>query len=168
MPRDLPGAAAVVRSIGSALGRAERAEEIACDIERRTARVREMASAAPRVDYAYLIWRRPYMTLNRDTYVSALLGEAGGRNVFGDREERYPDISPDELRDADPRVVLLSSEPFPFKQPHIDELVATTGLAADRFHLVDGELLSWHGPRSGVGVEYARGVLADHAPSLGA
>jgi iron complex transport system substrate-binding protein len=168
MPRDLPGAAAVVRSIGAALRRPERAEEIARDIERRTARIREMASTTARVDYAYLIWRRPYMTLNRDTYVSALLSEAGGRNVFGDGAERYPEISPDELRDADPRVVLLSSEPFPFKQPHIDELVAATGLPAERFRLVDGELLSWHGPRSGVGVEYARTVLADHAPSLGA
>jgi ABC-type Fe3+-hydroxamate transport system substrate-binding protein len=168
MPRDVSGAAAVVRSIGTALGRSRRADEIARDIESRTARVREMARAAPRVDYAYLIWRRPYMTLNHDTYVSALLGEAGGRNVFAGHEERYPEITPDELRDADPRVVLLSSEPFPFKQSHIDELVAAAGLPAERFRLVDGELLSWHGPRSGIGVEYARAVLTDHAPSLGA
>jgi hypothetical protein len=55
--------------------------------------------------------------------------------------------------------VLLSSEPFPFTERHIEELMAVTSLAADRFRLVDGELLSWHGPRTGLGVEYAREVL---------
>lgn len=159
LPRDVAGAAGVVRSIGSALGRAPRAEEIARDIEARTARVRASAVHSAPVPYAYLIWRRPYMTVSGDTYVSALLAEAGGENVFGARPVRYPEITPDELRDAAPRLVLLSSEPFPFTERNVDELVAASGLARERFRLVDGELLSWHGPRTGLGVEYAREVL---------
>ena len=167
MPRDVPGTARVVRSIGSALGRTERAEEIARDIEARSARVRATAERAARVPYAYLIWRKPYMTVSADTYVSALLAEAGGENVFGARPERYPEITPDELRDAAPRMLLLSSEPFPFKQSHIDELVAVTGIAPERFRLVDGELLSWHGPRTALGVEYARAVLVGDRKEIG-
>ena len=159
MPRDVAGSAEVVRSIGAALGLPRRAEEIARDIEARTARVRASAVQSAPVAYAYLIWRRPYMTVSGDTYVSALLAEAGGENVFGNRPDRYPEITPDELRDAAPRLVLLSSEPFPFTERHIDELAAASGVARAQFRLVDGELLSWHGPRTGLGVEYAREVL---------
>jgi ABC-type Fe3+-hydroxamate transport system substrate-binding protein len=159
MPRDVSGSVAVVRALGSVLGREDRAERIALDIAARRTRVCAAAALAPRISYAYLIWRKPYMTVSADTYVSALLSDAGGENVFGNRTDRYPPISPDDLRHADPRLVLLSSEPFPFKERHIEELIAVTSFAADRFRLVDGELLSWHGPRTGLGVEYAREVL---------
>jgi hypothetical protein len=55
--------------------------------------------------------------------------------------------------------VLLPSEPFPFAARHLEELVERTGLPSERFRLADGELLSWHGPRTGIGLEYARSVL---------
>jgi hypothetical protein len=55
--------------------------------------------------------------------------------------------------------VLLSSEPFPFAERHADELAAETGLPRDRFRLVDGELLSWHGSRTPAGVDYAARLL---------
>jgi hypothetical protein len=56
--------------------------------------------------------------------------------------------------------VLLSSEPFPFGERHAGELAALTGLPRDRFRLVDGELLSWHGSRTPRGIDYAQVVLA--------
>ena len=99
------------------------------------------------------------MTLSDDTFVAGLLSLPGGRNVFGTRESRYPAISPDELRAADPGLVLLSSEPFPFREVHADELAALTGLPRERFHLVDGELLSWHGSRTPRGIDYAESVI---------
>ena len=159
MPRDVAGAAATVRSIGEALHAPERAEELASEIETRADRVRSMVAGRAPVRYAYLIWRKPYMTVSADTYVSALIGHAGGENVFADRSDRYPEITPDELRDAGAGLVLLSSEPFPFEERHIDELVESTDMSRDRFRLVDGELLSWHGPRTASGVEYALGIL---------
>jgi ABC-type Fe3+-hydroxamate transport system substrate-binding protein len=161
MPRSVRESAETVRAIGAELGHAERADAIARDIEGRRARVADEAGRGPRIGFAYLIWRAPYMTVNGDTYISALLSDAGGDNVFASRDDRYAVVTPQELREANPDAVLLSSEPFPFADRHLDELVETTGLPRHRFRLVDGELLSWHGPRTGIGVEYARAVLAE-------
>ena len=159
MPRTVPEAIAVVRSIAEAIGRAGQGETLAHAIEASRTRVRAESEGREPVRHAYLIWRAPYMSVNGDTYVSALLADAGGVNVFANRDERYPEVSPEELAAEAPDVVLLSSEPFPFQERHIEELVHATGLARERFRLVDGELLSWHGPRTGVGLEYARTVL---------
>ncbi|HEY0972353.1 MAG TPA: helical backbone metal receptor [Gemmatimonadales bacterium] len=159
MPRDAWETADMVRSIGAALERPDDAERIAADIEARARRVRDSVAGRPPVRWAYLIWRGPYMTVNGDTFVSAMLGLAGGVNVFADLPERYPAVTPGQLAAADPDVVLLSSEPFPFQEKHADELVELTGLSRDRFRLADGELLSWHGSRTPAGIDYAERVL---------
>jgi ABC-type Fe3+-hydroxamate transport system substrate-binding protein len=151
--------AEMVRSIAKAVDAPSEGERIARDIETRHARVTTAASARPPASYAYLIWRDPWMTINADTFVSALLGDAGGRNVFASRSDRYPTISANDLRDAKPDVVLLSTEPFPFKDAHADELSDSSGIPRDRFRIVDGELLSWHGSRTPAGIDYAEQVI---------
>lgn len=169
MPRTAAETAAMVRSIAGAIGRGEAGERIARDIERRAARVQEAAATLPPVSYAYLIWREPWMTVSDDTFVSALLALAGGRNVFGASAGRYPVVTPAQLREGAPDVVLLSSEPFPFTARHADELVQLTGMAAERFVLADGELLSWHGSRTPAGIDYAESLLQRaRGPSAGA
>ena len=160
MPRTAEETAAMVRSIGGTIERHAAAESIAQDIEARAARVRAAAAARAPVTYAYLIWRDPWMTVSDDTFVSGLLALPGGRNVFGDRETRYPAIPPEELHAADPSLVLLSSEPFPFREIHAEELASLAALPRERFHLVDGELLSWHGSRTPRGIDYAEAVIA--------
>ena len=160
LPRDVEGTARMVRSIGSALARDDQAGRIAADIERRAARVKAGAKGKPRVRFAYLIWRKPWMSVNRDTFAHALLELAGGDNVFGDREARYPEVTAVELAAADPRLVLLCTEPFPFEEKHADELAAATGLPRERFLIADGEYLSWHGSRTPAGIDYAEGLIA--------
>lgn len=138
----------MVRSIGVALGRMREAEPIAAEIERRADRVRRTAAQYPPMRYACLIWRDPIMTISDDTFIAGLLSLAGGQNVFGSREERYPTITAGELHHADPLRVLLPSEPFPFQAHHAAELAGQSGLPLERFVLADGELLSWHGSRT--------------------
>src|SRR5258706_165276 len=121
-PRDAQGTAAMVRSIGAALERVTEAESIAKDIETRTARVRKDAAGKREVSFGYLIWRKPWMAVNRDTFAHALLAQAGGRNVFADLPDRYPEIEPDDLARASPDLVLLCTEPFSFQAKHIEEL----------------------------------------------
>jgi ABC-type Fe3+-hydroxamate transport system substrate-binding protein len=150
-----------VRSIGEALSRAADAERIATDIERRDERARAAAASQARVAFAYLIWRDPLMTVNGDTFVSALLVNAGGENVFASGTSRYPTIGGEELAAAEPDVVLLSTEPFPFKERHADEIAKQTGLPRDRFRIVDGERLSWHGSRTPAGIDYASQIIAE-------
>src|SRR5882672_10855769 len=104
-PRDAQGTAAMVRSIGAAIERAREAESIARDIEARTARVRKDAAGKREISFAYLIWRKPWMAVNRDTFAHALLAQAGGRNVFADLPDRYPEIELDALARASPDLV---------------------------------------------------------------
>lgn len=158
-PRDVAGTAAMVRDVAAALDRAGEGERIAADIEARATRVAAAAAHRPAVRYAYLIWRDPWMVASDDTFVSAMLGVAGGRNVFPRTADRYPAITAAALRDADPARVFLSSEPFPFTERHAAELAEATGLPRERFVLADGELLSWHGSRTAPGIDYAETLL---------
>ena len=161
LPRTVEETAAMVRSIAAALERPQEGERIAVDIEERSARVREAARGAREVSWCYLIWREPWMTVNRDTFVEALLAQAGGRNVFADAPERYPTITTEDLRAADPELVLLCTEPFPFQEKHATELAEATGLAHERFRIADGEYLSWHGSRTPDGIDYAARLIAE-------
>jgi ABC-type Fe3+-hydroxamate transport system substrate-binding protein len=160
LPRTAEETAAMVRSIGAALGRAEPAEHIARDIEQRAARARARARGSRPVRFAYLIWRKPWMSVNADTYASAILELAGGANVFGAKPARYPEVTPAELAAVAPDAVLLCTEPFAFLERHADELARETGLPRARFRIADGEYLSWHGSRTPAGIDYAVELLA--------
>ena len=166
MPRTPDETAEMVRSIGAALERSAEAEVIARDIEQRSHRVRRAAAQRGTVRFAYMIWREPWMSVNTDTFVHALLSQAGGVNVFGGRAERYPEITVEDLAVTNPDRVLLSSEPFPFRERHALELAGSSGLPRERFQLVDGEYLSWHGSRTPDGVDYAESVLTGETERL--
>jgi len=161
-PKDSLETAAMVRDYGSVLGAEEAAEAIARDIEVHTAAVRARAAvrAATR-RFAYLIWRKPWMSVNAETFASALLCQAGGVNVFAEREPRYFAFGVADLASAAPERIFLCTEPFPFQHKHIVELAAATGLDEARFRIADGEYLSWHGSRTAQGVDYAESVLWD-------
>ena len=90
----------------------------------------------------YLIWRNPYMTIGNDTFIHDMLGRCGFKNIFS-HTTRYPAIDTWQLAQCD--LLLLSSEPYPFQQKHIDELQAE--LPNTRIILVDGEMFSWYGSR---------------------
>jgi len=159
MPRTVDATAAMVRSIATALDASKPGEAIAADIEQRRERIEHAARSLQPVRYAYLIWRKPWMAAGIDTYVHALLSTAGGINVFGEDAGRYPEVELSKFADMKPGIVLLSSEPFPFEAKHIQELAEATGLSPERFLLVDGELLSWHGSKTPAGLDYAEESL---------
>ena len=113
---------------------------------------RERALAARPVQpraVAALIWKKPYMAVGPDTFADALLSECGGRNAFARRTERYPRVDAAELCAARPEVILLPTEPYAFEEADRQELLEldTPAGEAGRVHIVEGELLSWYGPR---------------------
>ncbi|WP_294264925.1 helical backbone metal receptor [uncultured Chryseobacterium sp.] len=93
-----------------------------------------------RLKAAYLIWKNPYMTVGSDTFIHKILAEIGFENLFKDLK-RYPEITTEDLAGAD--VIMLSSEPFPFKEKHIEELKAV--YPDIKIMIVDGEAFSWYG-----------------------
>lgn len=93
---------------------------------------------------AYFIWRNPWMVAAADTFIQEMMREAGMDNVFA-HKQRYPEISLHELAELAPELILLSSEPYPFKEKHMAEIQAACPGALVR--LADGEMFSWYGSR---------------------
>ncbi|KAA5546663.1 helical backbone metal receptor [Adhaeribacter rhizoryzae] len=98
----------------------------------------------PFIPAAYFIWRNPYMSVGHNTFIHEMMAAAGFQNIFGSLN-RYPIITPDDLQSASPKVVFLSSEPYPFKEKHLREIQEILPQAL--VTLVDGELFSWYGSR---------------------
>lgn len=159
LPKTVLDTSEMVRQIGAALGRPVQAEAIASDIEGRSRRLRKSAERKRTIRWAYLIWKRPLMSVNGDTFADSLLNLAGGINVFGNLEERYPEITADDLRAANPDLILLCTEPYPFTKADATDLAAESELPLDRFEIADGEYLSWHGSRTPDGIDYAEGLI---------
>ncbi|MDA1264744.1 MAG: helical backbone metal receptor [Planctomycetota bacterium] len=153
-PADIPP---LLRELGGLIGSPGAGERLAREVEAARAALTMPPSA---VSFVYLIWRKPWMGADRTTFASGLLEAAGGANALGRAAARYPALTLAELAVLDPARVLLSSEPFPFARKHLAELSAGSGLPADRFRLVDGQLLSWHGSRTRLGLPYAATCLA--------
>ncbi|GAB5536172.1 MAG: helical backbone metal receptor [Rubricoccaceae bacterium] len=133
-------ALAMIRDVGALVGRTDRALELADSIEVGFNHL----NPTRRQRAAYLIWRDPWMTVGGDTFISDVMAHAGLDNVYA-RDTRYPTVTPKDLRSRQPDVILLSSEPFPFREPHLDEVRALVPDAD--IALVDGEVFSWHGSR---------------------
>lgn len=104
----------------------------------------EMAVSPEPRKVAYFIWRRPWMVAGGDTFIDCILELNGWENVFKNRDSRYPEIDLEELQMVQPDLVLLSSEPFPFKKKHVEEIKKYWKTPVE---LVDGEYFSWYGSR---------------------
>lgn len=142
-----------LRRIGKICEVSAAAERRAVELEAALAALEQHRPSNATYTFAYLIWRKPWMTLNSDTYVCDLLARGGGRNVFADASTRYPEITLDDLRTRQPDVVLLPDEPFPFKQEHAAALESATGL---KTALISGDDACWHGIRALRGVDLTR------------
>jgi len=140
---------ALFRQIGGAFGKGPEAEALCSRFELafRQAGKRRF----PRREILYLIWKDPWMTVSRDTYVSRTLALFGLQTLPERADTRYPEISLEEpwLRDID--LVLLSSEPYRFQEKHLDEMKT---ILHKPVHLIDGEMTSWYGSRAIAGLGY--------------
>lgn len=101
----------------------------------------------------YLIWRKPYMAAAKNTFINHLLDYLGFENALED--ERYPEV---DFTNLETDYIFLSSEPYPFKEKHIEELQAIFPNAEIR--LVDGEFFSWYGSRLLDAPKYFKELLA--------
>jgi ABC-type Fe3+-hydroxamate transport system substrate-binding protein len=149
-PRTVAEGIQLIAELGAVTGTEARAAEILREIEPLYERVRSAAARRPAVGVFYPIWRAPYMTINRDTYIHDMLRVCGARNVFADRIERYPTVTLDEVAAERPAVILLPDEPFRFRRAHVADFTGYVDVPAvrdGRIHLVDGKPFSWHGPR---------------------
>lgn len=99
---------------------------------------------------AYLIWRKPFMAAGKNTFINDMLLTNGMTNVI--TQERYPSVTLAELKTLNCDLILLSSEPYPFAEKHIEEI--QTAIPDTKIILVDGEMFSWYGSRLVKAVQY--------------
>ena len=94
---------------------------------------------------AYCIWRKPWMVAANDTFINHLLELNNFSNAFIE-QTRYPEVDVETLTsEKEIDLILLSSEPYPFKNEHIKELQEKNNNT--EIKLVDGEYFSWFGSR---------------------
>lgn len=92
----------------------------------------------------YLIWKNPWMGAASGTFIDEMLKLSGLRNCLKSKT-RYPELTSDEIGQLNPELILLSSEPYPFKEKHMEELQMLC--PTSKILLVDGEMFSWYGSR---------------------
>jgi ABC-type Fe3+-hydroxamate transport system substrate-binding protein len=102
------------------------------------------------------VWKRPWMSLAGGTYGSSLLAAIGVDNVFADAAERYPTVTLEEARARRPDVVLAPSEPYPFRERHVEQLEQVAPVV-----LVDGQDLFWWGVRTPAAMARLRRQLSE-------
>ncbi len=92
----------------------------------------------------YLIWQDPLMAVGPNTFIGEMLRLSGFENVISDANVRYIELSADDLKQLNPEVILLSSEPYPFTTQHCDSFYEKFQIPS---RIVDGEMFSWYGSR---------------------
>lgn len=121
-----------------------RAEELISQINLKKEDFRNFIKNKDPMRVAYIIWRDPWMTVGSGTFINSILKLNNLENAFA-HLERYPVVKIEDLKNSDLDLVLLSSEPYPFKQKHITEVKKE--LPESNVILVDGEMFSWYGSR---------------------
>ncbi len=149
---DLDDALDMILKIGKITGTRENAFAL-------QQRIREGFDQLPplsrELSVAYFIWKDPYMVAGPDTFIDEILRRCGFKNAI--KSPRYPEITVETLRSASPDLILLSSEPYPFKETHITEFREILPHADAR--IVDGEMFSWYGSRLLKAAPYLQGLL---------
>ena len=146
---DLTTAIEMIRGIGNIVQKQAAAEicinEIVTDFENLQRSFKNFARKS-----LYLIWKDPYMAAGQETFIHDIMNKAGFTNVI--TQKRYPELSESQIHALAPELVMLSSEPYPFKEKHISELKSL--LPKAKILLVDGEMFSWYGSRLKMTTQY--------------
>jgi ABC-type Fe3+-hydroxamate transport system substrate-binding protein len=125
----------MMQDIGNITNTKKKANELIVEIKKNKPAKKKLKSSL------YLIWQKPYMCAGSNTFINDMMRYAGYKNCIS--QERYPQITLEEIKKINPEYILLSSEPFPFKKKHHDFF--QNEFPDSIIKLVDGELYSWYG-----------------------
>ncbi len=142
----------LILRLGSILNRRTESDNLAHKIEFKLADFKHFIKDKPSRKTAYFIWVKPWMVAGNDTYINEMLELNKFENIYANMS-RYPKVEIEKIRyEGDPDVIILSSEPFPFKDEHAMEIGTYTNRSITVFG--DGEMFSWHGSRLLLAFDY--------------
>jgi ABC-type Fe3+-hydroxamate transport system substrate-binding protein len=142
----------MIKSVGALVNRLEEANKIEDNIQTSFLNLKTSKKSV-----LYLIWKNPYMAAGNATFIGDMLHKMGLKNVLTDTNGRYPNLNLEDIKSLNPELIFLSSEPYPFKEKHIQEFKQL--LPSCKIILVDGELFSWYGSRLLKSVHYLNSLL---------
>jgi len=134
----------MITSVGTLVGKQQQSILLKLKIESEFQKIKGALLLSNTKRIAYFIWQKPYMIAAGNTFINEMLTICGFTNVFSTKS-RYPEITENDLAAANPELIMLSSEPYPFKEKHIQEFKRICPDA--EVIIVDGELFSWYGSR---------------------
>jgi ABC-type Fe3+-hydroxamate transport system substrate-binding protein len=152
---ELQDALHMIREVGDMIAKPDAATQLIHQIN--TER-KKLPTPSRRPSVAYFIWRNPWMVVGNGTYIHSFLEGCGFKNAFED-EIRYPEVQLESLKAREIDYLFLSSEPFPFKQKHANEIQEF--LPDTKIRIVDGEMFSWYGSRMSKGFRYANQLIRE-------
>jgi len=154
-PLDPFGNVKLFRLLGGVFDRQQQAGTLESQFTQAYQTVVRAAEALHRQRVLYLIWQDPWMTIARDTYISRTLALVGWDTLPAEAVARYPELPGIAEGSAEADWVLLSSEPYPFREKHLAEIRrALPAGSRCRVAMVDGEMVSWYGSRAIQGLPY--------------
>ncbi len=139
---NLEEAIEMIAQIGSITGKEAEANQLVYRITENFALLKQ--SVDFNIPTACLIWKDPYMVAGSQTFIDDMMKRCGLKNVFSNYT-RYPELSLEQIRDSGARLLILTSEPYPFSEKHLPELQRL--LPGLHLQLADGEMFSWYGSR---------------------
>lgn len=148
-PDDNPS---LYRLLGGIFDRQARAEALCLAYAQARAGLAAAVAELPRQPVLYLIWKAPWMSICRDTYIARMLAAAGWDTLPAESASRYPEVSLELARQA--ALVLLPSEPYHFREEDARELAGLPEVDGRPVVCVDGEMISWYGSRAVAGLAY--------------
>jgi len=135
---DLPSCYNFIEAMGNIFSLENAAQDLIFSI--RNSFENKMFFFNPRI--IYLIWHKPFMTIGKNTFIDSILKQSGLYNIFG-HLERYPQITEQQIQEAEADYILLSTEPYPFNENHCREFEKI--FKGSKVMLVDGEMFAWYG-----------------------
>lgn len=159
----LQNALSMIHSIGEITGKVKQSEAIANNIQNKfdqltpnpSLETRPAETSNQKPEAAYFIWRNPWMVAGKETFIHEMMNYCGFDNCFS-HLSRYPEIQLAQLNKSGCKWILLSSEPFPFREKHAEEIRQIIPDAKIIF--VDGEMFSWYGSRLLKAPEYFKEI----------
>jgi ABC-type Fe3+-hydroxamate transport system substrate-binding protein len=139
-----------IKTIGKITTKEKEANQLCLNIERELDKINKAIVA--KKSACYLIWNKPMMTINSNTFISEMMAQAGFENAFSQLDSEYSVISKKDVINVKPEYILLSSEPFSFTEKHRIEYQKQ--FPDSKVVLVDGEMFSWYGSRILKAFEY--------------
>ena len=142
-----------IQMTGEIMGVPEAAQKLTSEMQAKVDAVVLKVKDQERPVVFFEVWDEPLMSAGPGTFINSLIELAGGQNLAGDADTRFPQLSMEVLFERDPDVYIANDfhkQSDIMARPGYENL---TAVKTDRVHIIDDDLVTLPGPRVVLGLE---------------